>query len=81
MMLLYKKLDTLVVRSQYVLEPVERFEKRHLAYAAGQIIRIGDYLLFSRQRQIIFLRQSQLHCFSGRNTGADVSFNDTHELL
>ena len=81
MMLLYKKLDAFVVGPQNVLEPVERLVKRHLAYAAGQIVGIGHDLLFGCQRQIIFLRKPESHRFRGSNAGADVSLNDKHELF
>ena len=80
-MLLYKKLKTFVVGPQNILEPVERFVKRHLAYTAGQIVSIGDDLLFGCQRQIIFLRKSEPHRFSCSNACADVSLNDKHQLI
>ncbi len=80
-MLLYEQLDTFVVRPQNILEPVERFVKRHLAYAADQIVGIGDDLFFRCQRQIIFPRKSEPNRFSCGNACADVSLNDKHELL
>ncbi len=80
-MLLYKKLDAFVVGAQNILEPVERFVKRHLAYTAGQIISIRDDLLFGCQRNIIFLRKSEPDRFSCRNACADMSLNDKHELF
>lgn len=80
-MLLYKKLNTFVVGAQNILEPVERFVKRHLACTAGQIVSIGDDLLFGCQRQIIFLRKSEPSRFSCSNACADVSLNDQHQLI
>lgn len=80
-MLLYEQLDTFMLRPKNGLEPVERFRKRHLTYTAGQIIGIGDDLLFRCQRQIVFSRKSETHGLGRCNARPDVSLNNKRELL
>jgi len=78
-MLLYEKLDTLVLRPENAFESVERFRKRHFPYTVDQVVGVGHELLFICTGQIVLLRQSKPNRLRRAYSGSDVSFYDIDE--
>ncbi len=80
MVLLNKQLDTFMIRAKHFFEPVQCLIEWHLPHAVGQIVGVGDDLLFRAEGQIILFRKSEPLCLRRGNTCTDMTFDDIDEL-